>query len=326
MERELVSRVGIPFRSVRSGAMHGVGVLRAANSAARIAQGTAQALRAISEFRPHVILLTGGFVGVPVSLAGWLRRIPSVVYLPDVEPGLALQLMARMATRVAVTVDASAAYIGSKKLVATGYPLRDAFKSATRMAGRAHFNLPEALPVVLVYGGSKGARSINQAVLRDLPKLTQRAFVLHVTGAADWETVSTHQAGLPEAIRARYRAFPFLHDDMALAMAAADLVVCRSGASVLGELPFFGLPAILVPYPHAWRYQRVNAHYLASRGAAVVLDDRALSREGALAQAVAELLNDPARLGAMRQASTALAVRDGADRIAALLEEVAKRD
>ncbi|MDW8395637.1 MAG: UDP-N-acetylglucosamine--N-acetylmuramyl-(pentapeptide) pyrophosphoryl-undecaprenol N-acetylglucosamine transferase [Anaerolineae bacterium] len=324
MERELAQRAGLPFRSVRSGAMHGVSLLRAAHSLMRVAQGTAQALHTISDFRPHVILLTGGFVGVPVSLAGWLRRVPSVVYLPDVEPGMALRLMARLATRVAATVDASTFHLRHCNVVTTGYPLRASFKSATRAAGRARFGLSEASLMVLVYGGSKGARSINQAVLRDLPNLTRHATVVHITGAADWEEVRARREALPEAVRARYQVFPFLHDEMPLAMAAADLVVCRAGASVLGELTFFGLPAVLIPYPHAWRYQRVNARYLASRGAAVLLEDHALSAAGALARVVNELLGSPARLDAMREASAQLAVHDGAERIAALLEEVAR--
>jgi UDP-N-acetylglucosamine--N-acetylmuramyl-(pentapeptide) pyrophosphoryl-undecaprenol N-acetylglucosamine transferase len=110
---------------------------------------------------------------------------------------------------------------------------------------------------------------------------------------------------------------------MAAAMAAADLAVCRAGASALGELPYLGLPAILVPYPYAWRYQKVNAEYLAARGAAIVMEDQALSgEEGGLARRVIELLSDPARLGAMRAAALRTGHRDGAERIAALLAEV----
>jgi UDP-N-acetylglucosamine--N-acetylmuramyl-(pentapeptide) pyrophosphoryl-undecaprenol N-acetylglucosamine transferase len=149
--------------------------------------------------------------------------------------------------------------------------------------------------------------------------------VIHVTGKADWAEVSAARAGLGEALRRRYLAFDYLHDEMALAMAAADLAVCRAGASVLGELPYLGLPAILVPYPYAWHYQHVNADYLARRGAAVVLrDDQLLDERAGLRRCVNDLLNHPDRLEAMRRASQQLGHRDGAARIANLILAVSR--
>ncbi len=323
MERDLVSRAGVPFRAIRAGAMHGIGPIRAAGNAVRTSRGVLEARRILAEFAPDVVFLTGGFVGVPVSVAAWLQRVPSVVYLPDIEPGHALRVMARFAAKVATTTEASARFIPPAKMVVTGYPVRDVFATASRERARQHFGIADGEPVLLVYGGSKGARSINRAVLAGLPRLLELAVVIHVTGASDWESVRDARAHLPEGQRARYLAFEYLHDEMALVMAAADLAVCRAGASTLGELPYLGLPAILVPYPYAWRYQKVNAQYLADRGAAVVVRDEVLSddREGLLAHVV-ELLGDPARLHAMRQASLRLGCRDGAERIAALLVEV----
>jgi UDP-N-acetylglucosamine--N-acetylmuramyl-(pentapeptide) pyrophosphoryl-undecaprenol N-acetylglucosamine transferase len=325
MERELVTRAGIPFQAICAGAMHGVGARRALRGAWRTLSGSGQALRILRAFKPHVVFMTGGFVGVPVALAAWLRRVPSVVYLPDIEPGYALRLMAHLATRVAVTAEDSAAFIPKRKMVMTGYPVREAFANLSRTSARRHFGLSEAERVVLIYGGSKGARSINRAVLTALPDLLAAATVIHVTGKADWAEVSAARAGLSEALRRRYLAFDYLHDEMALAMAAADLAVCRAGASVLGELPYLGLPAILVPYPYAWRYQHVNADYLARRGAAVVLhDDQLLDERAGLRRCVNDLLNHPDRLEAMRQASQRLGHRDGAARIANLILAVSR--
>jgi UDP-N-acetylglucosamine--N-acetylmuramyl-(pentapeptide) pyrophosphoryl-undecaprenol N-acetylglucosamine transferase len=120
---------------------------------------------------------------------------------------------------------------------------------------------------------------------------------------------------LPADQRPRYHAFAYLHsEDMGLALAAADLVVSRAGASTLGEFPRFGLPAILVPYPFAWRYQEVNADWLAARGAASRLDDNRLSAD--LLPAIRALFGDPARLGDMRTASAALARPDAVRHIA----------
>ncbi|GIV85171.1 MAG: UDP-N-acetylglucosamine--N-acetylmuramyl-(pentapeptide) pyrophosphoryl-undecaprenol N-acetylglucosamine transferase [Candidatus Roseilinea sp.] len=325
MERSLVSREGVPFRAIQAGAMHGVGPVRAAGGALRTLRGMVEARRILAEFKPDVVFLTGGFVGVPVSLAAWLQRIPSVVYLPDIQPGHALRVMAHFAARVATTTEASARFIAPDKMVVTGYPVREAFAAVSREEARQHFGIAPGERVLLVYGGSKGARSINRAVLAGLARLLEGTVVLHVTGAKDWAEVSAARAQLPEGQRARYLAFEYLHDEMALAMAAADLAVCRAGASALGELPYLGLPAILVPYPYAWRYQRVNAQYLADRDAAMVVEDGSLmdEREGLLPRVIA-LLGAPGRLNAMRQASLRLGRRDGAERIAALLIEVSR--
>jgi len=323
MERDLVSRAGVPFRAIQAGAMHGVGPLRALGGALRTLRGIRQAQHILDEFRPDVVFLTGGFVGVPVSVAAWARRVPSVVYLPDIEPGYALRVMARLAARVATTTEASSRYIAPDRMVVTGYPVREAFAAASRESARQRFGIAGDERVLLIYGGSKGARSINRAVLTSLPRLLGLAIVIHVTGKNDWAEVSAARAQLPDDQRARYLTFDYLHDDMALAMAAADLAVCRAGASTLGELPYLGLPAVLVPYPYAWRYQKVNAQYLADRGAAVVIRDEVLLDERAgLEPQVAGLLRDPLRLDAMRQASQRVARRDGAGQIADLLVEV----
>ncbi len=319
MEKQLAEREGIPFAAIQAGAMHGVGLRRAARGALRLAHGTLSAHRLVGAYKPDVVLLTGGFVGVPVSVAAWLRRVPSVVYLPDIEPGLALKAMARLATKVATTTEASGEFIPRAKMVVTGYPVREAFLRATREQGRARFNLPSDATVLLVVGGSTGARSINRAVVSNvgallsaLPARAGSMRILHVTGTRDWPEMQAAREALAADLRERYLAVPYLHEEMADAMAAADLVVCRSGASALGELPALGLPAVLVPYPHAWRYQRVNAQYLVERGAAVMIEDGQLNHPGqGLVKTVASLLADPARLSAMREASRGLAAEAG---------------
>jgi UDP-N-acetylglucosamine--N-acetylmuramyl-(pentapeptide) pyrophosphoryl-undecaprenol N-acetylglucosamine transferase len=323
MERELVMREGVPFKAISAGAMHGVGVSRAVRGAFRTLKGVSDAVRVVNEWKPDVVLLTGGFVGVPVSMAASMKRVPAVVFLPDIEPGQALNVMARFATKVAVTTEASAQYIDAQKMVVTGYPVREAFAHADRASARAHFGIAADEKVLLVFGGSKGARSINRAVLTGIAALLQRAVVIHVTGAGDWEEVSAARAQLTATQQERYLAFPYLHEEMAQAMAAADLAICRAGASALGELPYVGLPALLVPYPYAWRYQKVNAQYLSDRGAAEMLRDEDLAgaAKGLVARATV-LLDDAAKLTAMRHAMQAAGRRDGAAQIAKLLLQV----
>jgi UDP-N-acetylglucosamine--N-acetylmuramyl-(pentapeptide) pyrophosphoryl-undecaprenol N-acetylglucosamine transferase len=319
MERELVMREQIPFTAIQAGAVNGVGVLNAARGVVRMLRGVVDAQRVLGRFKPDVVLLTGGFVGVPVAIAARLRRTPSVVYLPDIEPGMALKLMARFCTKVATTTEDSAAYIDRAKMVVTGYPVRDAFAGLTRDAARDTLDLPRDARVLLVFGGSKGAQSINRAVVTGCAALLAHAHVVQVTGAANWDEVSAAHAALSPELRARWHIYKYLHEEMAAAMVAADLAVCRSGASALGELTYVGLPAVLVPYPYAWRYQKVNADYLVQRGAARRLDDGALAAD--LVAVVSTMLQDTAMLARMRTAAHALGRRDGAQRIAQVLME-----
>jgi UDP-N-acetylglucosamine--N-acetylmuramyl-(pentapeptide) pyrophosphoryl-undecaprenol N-acetylglucosamine transferase len=171
-----------------------------------------------------------------------------------------------------------------------------------------------------VAGGSKGARSINEALIRCLPGMLKLAQVVHVTGQGEWDAVTEATSGLTKVQRRRYRAFPYLHEQMGAALAAADLAVMRAGASTLGELPLFGLPAILVPYPHAWRYQRVNAEYLAAHRAAVVIKDEELGSE--LLPAVQKLLRSSSRWRSMQAGMRSLAKPDAAQALASQLLEL----
>lgn len=153
--------------------------------------------------------------------------------------------------------------------------------------------------------------------------LAEGVQIIHLTGTLDWEQIAARREQLGDGCD-DYHAFPYLHEDMALALASADLVVCRSGASVLGELPLFGLPSVLVPYPYAWRYQKVNADYLVERGAAVLMRDEAMPDE--LLPTLRGLLGDPARLAAMRDSAAALAQPEGAWNVARELLRLAGDD
>ncbi len=155
--------------------------------------------------------------------------------------------------------------------------------------------MTEESPVLLVSGGSKGARSINNAVLANLPALVEMAQVIHITGELDWPVVEAKMKELTTDAICPLPAFPYLHEEMGAALAAADLALSRAGASTLGEYPLFGLPAILVPYPHAWRYQKVNADYLVQHGAAVMLEDAKLSDQ--LLPTVNDLLESSSEIG-----------------------------
>ncbi len=322
VEARLVARAGIPFRPVAGGQIRGQGIFRRGWNALRVLWGWGQAWASMRSFRPQVVFVTGGWVTAPVVLAAWTARVPVVIYLPDVTPGMAVRRLQRFARRVAVTVPEAAGYFPGKGVV-TGYPVREEVVRARREPARARWGIPLDAKVLLVFGGSRGARSLNRALVAHVNALTRLAHVIHVTGSLDHAWVRAAWAELPQEVRSRYHVHEYLHEEMADALAAADLVVSRAGASVLGEFPARGLPAVLVPYPHAGRHQEANARYLADRGAAVMVADENVARD--LGATVTELLTDEERLAAMAEAARGLYRPDAARRIAEVLLREAER-
>lgn len=237
-----------------------------------------------------------------------------LIYLPDLEPGLAIRLLSRFATRVAVSFPEVWRYFAADKTVVTGYPVRAAFFTADRAAARTTFGLGTESPVVTVFGGSRGARSINRAVSAILDELLQLCEVIHVSGQLDAEWVAERARSLPPDLQVRYRHYAYLHEEMVDALAAADLVVARAGASTVGEFPALGLPSILVPYPYAGQHQDVNAEYLVQRGAGIKIDDAELSTK--LLPTIRALLSERERLAEMGERARALAQPQAAQHIA----------
>jgi UDP-N-acetylglucosamine--N-acetylmuramyl-(pentapeptide) pyrophosphoryl-undecaprenol N-acetylglucosamine transferase len=317
MEETLVKRQGLDFQSIPAAGLHGVSPARLPRNLLKLARGVFAARSILKGFKPDVMFFTGGYVAVPMAVAG--RSIPSLLYVPDIEPGMALKSLAGLSDAIAVTNEQSQRFF-NKKVIQTGYPLRPDLVLWDRQTAHRHLGISSGLPVLLVLGGSKGARSINLSVLNHLRELLEKFEIIHLSGDTDWNYVWHHREQLPVELAARYHALPYLHE-MGAALAATDLVISRAGASCLGEYPLFGLPAILVPYPFAWRYQKVNADYLTNRGAAVILEDHVLDAE--LMNTLNVLMENPNKLRSMRAAMFELSHPRAAEKIAGLLLELA---
>lgn len=336
MERELIQHTGaslpggLPFKAIPAAGVHGVGWRALPGNIFQLLKGLGASLRILREFQPEVLLFTGGFVAVPMAIAArtpqpGVRRPRSLSFVPDIEPGLALKVVSRVSDRVAAsTADTQKFFSARRKVQVTGYPLRPDLFQWNRLTAQQKLGLTPDLPTLLVFGGSKGARTINRALMAILPQLLQSMQVVHLSGRLDWEVVLENARTLPADLTERYHAFPYLHEEMGAALAAADLAVSRAGASCLGEFPYFGLPAILVPYPYAWRYQYSNAEYLVRQQAAVLLTDGELSTR--LLPLVRELIQDASRREAMRRALRNLSRPQAAQELAGLLKEMAGKE
>lgn len=311
IEARVIPTTRFAFRPLPIRGLRGRGWRGAAQLAVQLPAAVVSAWRIVGDFGADVVVGVGGYASFPVVLAAWLRRVPSVLLEQNAHPGLANRVLAKLARRVCTTFAEAAAYFPAGKVVLTGNPVRS-FAPTERAAGGAF--------TLLVFGGSQGAHHLNEAMADAADRLRAALpalRIVHQSGAAD-----------AAALRARYHALamtaevqPFI-DDMGAAYAAADLVVCRAGATTVAELTVLGKPAILVPYPFAADdHQRANAEVLAARGAATVILDRELT--GArLAEAIIELAGDRARLVNMAAAARALGVPDAAARVAATCRAV----
>lgn len=278
------------------------------------------ALSLLRRHQPRVVVGVGGYAAGPVSLAAVLRRIPLLIHEQNFTPGFTNKVLGRLAHAVAVSF-AETRSCFRREVVVTGNPIRREILDTDRQKGLEAFHLEPGKVTVLVFGGSQGAHRINRAVgeaLPDLTRLRDRLQFIHATGERD---LSEMEAGY-RAWKGQARALPFI-EDMALAYAAADLVVCRAGATTIAELTALGKPSLLVPYPFATNdHQRGNAEELVRVGGARLILDRDLTGYR-LALELQELLDDVPALAAMGRAARSVGRPQAAARLADLVCQLA---
>jgi UDP-N-acetylglucosamine--N-acetylmuramyl-(pentapeptide) pyrophosphoryl-undecaprenol N-acetylglucosamine transferase len=281
----------------------------------RLAASFPQAMALLAAVRPSAIFTTGGYVALPVAVAAWLLRVPLVLWEGNVVPGRSVRTIARLARVRAVSFGETCRRLPAPCVV-TGTPTRDLL-SVDRLAARRHFEIPADAHAVLVFGGSQAVQRFETAVDEALPALASRAVVLHVTGEKAYAAALVRRDALQERLRERYRPYPFLREEMADALAAADLVVGRAGSSTIAEATALGTPLVLVPYPHAAGHQMANAGAAEACGAAIVIADEAF--DGAALLAAADILTDPRRHREMSRASGSMGRPGASEAIAELV-------
>lgn len=281
----------------------------------RLRGAVRETMAVFDRVRPDVVVGYGGYVSMPAYLAARRRRLPLVVHEQNTLPGLANKVGARIARRVAVSFPGTP--LPHAEFV--GLPIRRMIstldRQAVRAEARAFFGLDPDRPTLLVTGGSQGARRLNDSV-------SAAAAALAAAGVQVLHVVGPQGSASPEPTDVPYVAVPFV-DRMDLAYAAADLVVCRSGASSLTEAAAVGLPAVFVPLPIGNGEQLLNARTVVDAGGALLVDDAALTPEWVRA-VVPGLATDPERLAEMGAAAAALVPRDADERLARIITEVAR--
>jgi UDP-N-acetylglucosamine--N-acetylmuramyl-(pentapeptide) pyrophosphoryl-undecaprenol N-acetylglucosamine transferase len=328
VEARLVPERGIPYFAVSTGKLRRYWSWRnVSDLAVGVPVGIVQAAALLRRIRPRVVLATGGFVALPAVIAAAARGIPVVVHEQTAVPGLANRLAARFARRVALSFPGSEATVPAGKAVLTGNPLRPELRDGSRADAVARFGLDPALPLVYVTGGAQGAHRVNRALGEALPRLVEHAQLIHQCGdhptTDDRAWLDSRRAALPPALASRYTVIPYVGPELAAIYATASLVVGRSGAGTVNECCQLGLAALFVPLPGAsGDEQAANARIVERAGGCEILPQSRLTAD-ALADRVLGLLAQPTRLKEMGERARAVAMADAAERIVALLNEVA---
>jgi len=268
---------------------------------------------------PDVVVGTGGFVSAPVLLAAQLTGKKTLIQEQNAFPGVTTKLLSLLASEIHLAFEDARKFIpGSKQLFISGNPARS-FVLTPPHEARAGFGLHEERPTLLVFGGSRGARSINNAILQTLGEISESSNIIWQTGALDFDRIKKQVTASPSLA-----ICPYI-EDMGAAYSAADLVVCRAGASSIAELTNLGKPAVLVPYPFATGdHQRHNARALVKVGAAMVIEDDRLG-DADSAKKILELMHNSAKLKSMGEASLELGYPDAARQLALRIITLAKK-
>ena len=318
-EGKIAEDAGIPFKAVPSGSLTKSLSFRNAASLMKLIAGIFRAKRILKNFAPDVVLGTGGYTTAAVLLAQWMLHGKIVVHEQNAIPGRTNRWLARIAKKVCVSFDSDISVFPKERVVVTGMPVRKEFASLPKkVEARRALGLDGNAFTILVVGGSQGAKKLNELILDVWPMIDDgNTQILHQVGVRNLDEVKAKM----ESNRDKHHIAAYL--DMPVAVASADLVIGRSGASTIAEITAAGLPSILIPYPYAYAdHQKLNAAYVADHSAAVMFDEAALTSES-LVDIISELRSLPEKLNAMSEASASLGKADAANRVAEVVRSVA---
>ncbi len=318
LEADIVPKAGINFTALKmEGGLERRFTLKNISRAANAIWSIKEAADIVKNFKPSAVVGTGGYVCGPILLAAGLMKVPTLIQEQNAVAGVTNKILSKFVDKIAVGTRDALKNFPADKTVYTGNPIRKEVLAAKKIDGLREFNFTADKPIVLISGGSRGARSINNAMIDVLKSAAEKnsAQFLHVTGKGEFNSVVEK---LSEIDAPNIRVVPYLYN-MPTAMAMADLAIFRAGATGLAELTARGVPSILIPYPFAAEnHQEFNARSLVEAGAARMILNKDLTAE-LLQKNLDELLTAPEKLKSMAAASLSLGKPNAADEIADLI-------
>lgn len=333
LEAKIARQEGIPFRAVTTGKLRRSPNLKELGrnlvDAFRIPLGLLQAVWIVLRTRPAVVLSTGGYVSVPIGVAAWLSRRPLVMHEQTLTLGLANRILAQLASRILLSHASSVDHLPARvrrRAVVTGNPVRPEILAGEPARAMSAYGLDPNLPLLFVTGGAQGAVQVNELVAGVLPDLLGECQVLHQCGGYSIERMRQVAASLPPHLAHRYRVVDYVHDELPDVLAAATIVVARSGAGTVAELTALGKACIFIPLiPTSADEQRRTAQHMAAAGAARMLAKPDATPE-ALRAEVLTLLRDPQRREQMAAAARQHGRPEAAAVVASQLLDAARRN
>lgn len=321
MEQRLVPREGFDIKSVEVMGLRRSLTLENVKVAVNYFTSIRDAGKIIDNFRPDVVVGTGGYVCAPVVKAAFKRKIPTLIHEQNVFPGLAIKMLAKKADVTAISFDETKTMMQAKRMELTGNPLRPGlFDPVDTAAVRAELGF-DSRPVVLVFGGSLGAERINEALIDMLKKGGLSFNLVAATGEKHYNSFMESLKGT--TLGPNVKILPYIYNMHEL-FALADLAVCRAGAITVSEINALGKAAVLIPSPYvAHNHQEYNARYLEKNGAARVLLEKDLSGDS-LRSAILSAVDDGEALEKMRSSSKKIGISDGAEHIYNILKAIAR--
>ncbi len=329
LESYLVPREGLKFASIRVKGFRRKLSLDTVKTVIELCRGMMDADKIVRQFKPDIVIGTGGYVAGPVLMTAALRGIPTLIHEQNVLPGITNRMLARFVDKVAVSFSEALKYIhDDRKAVVTGNPVRKEILEKDRETSTRVLGFDGKKPLVVVFGGSKGSARINRAMANVISRLylTKKFQLLHVTGSDHYHTFMNQlkDRGIDLRQDAEIKIMEYLHK-MPEALAAADLIVTSAGAITLSEITAVGVPAILIPKSYATdNHQEYNARALEKKGAAVVILERELEGNS-LYSRIDKLVGDEKMLTTMRKASRQMGTADAADRIYEMIEQLVQK-
>ncbi|NLV91756.1 MAG: undecaprenyldiphospho-muramoylpentapeptide beta-N-acetylglucosaminyltransferase [Firmicutes bacterium] len=313
IEKQLIEAKGWRYIGIDSGKLRRYFDLKNFSDPFRVLKGSIQAYRIIRREKPNVLFSKGGFVSVPVVLGAWLNKVPVIIHESDLTPGLANRLSMPFAKFICTTFPESEEHLPADKVRYVGAIVREEIKSGNATKGKAFCNFPDSRPILLVMGGSQGARRINETVRASLASLTQRFSIVHLCGKGNTD---------PKVSSPHYRQYEYLSEELPDVLAAADLVVSRAGSNSIFEFLYLRKPMLLIPLPKEQSRgdQILNARSFAKSGLCQVLDESKMTEDTLIAAIDEVFANRRDIIANMRRIDQG----DAITKVVRLIKEVAR--
>ncbi|MGM0873565.1 MAG: undecaprenyldiphospho-muramoylpentapeptide beta-N-acetylglucosaminyltransferase [Bacillota bacterium] len=323
LEKGIVKRAGIPFKAIEITGFKRKLSFENVKTISRFLKGVSLSKKYLKDFKPDVVIGTGGYVCGPVVYAASKLKIPTVIHEQNSLPGITNKFLSRYVDKVAICFEDAKNYFPEHKVVLTGNPRASEVLGQDAEKGRRSLGLQANRKTVLIFGGSRGAKAINDAVLQMIPSLKDKSYqVVYVTGEVHYEKVMEEMKSLKDSSHIIIK--PFIHN-MPEVLSGVELIVSRAGATSLAEITALGIPSILIPSPYVTaNHQEKNARSLSDHHAAIMLKEQELNGSLLLSQ-IEEILLNENKLTEMKQASKKLGIPDAASRLYKVLKDISKK-